>query len=474
MACCTIDNMLLTISTTHRPAADLGYLLHKNPDRFQSFTLPFGRADVFYPVADLERCTAALLLHIDPVALARPKSGQSGAPGWPQQYVNDRPYVASSYLSVAIAAVFSSALAGSSRERPELAQQAIPLEAQLPTLPAREGPELIRRLFEPLGYSVAIREHALDADFPQWGASPCFSVALKAMAPLRELLAHLYVLLPVLDDAKHYWVGDDEVDKLLRFGAGWLGEHPHQELISARYLKRQRSLVRQVLSQLSDDGHTDPDAATQRGEHDEERLETPLRLAEQRIQAVAALLREIGAARVLDLGCGEGGLLRELLKEPAFRSITGMDVSHRALETAHARLRLDRLPTAQRARISLLHGSLTYQDERLAGYDAAIAMEVIEHIDPDRLAAFETTVFGAAYPGAVIITTPNSEYNALFENLPPGQFRHRDHRFEWSRAQFREWASAVASRRNYSVRFQAVGAEHPVHGPPTQLGVFTR
>lgn len=466
--------MLLTVSTTHRPATDLGYLLHKNPGRFQSFRLPFGRADVFYPVADSERCTAALLLDIDPVGLARPGAGQSNDTGWMQQYVNDRPYVASSQLSVAIAAVFNSALAGNSRERPELAQRAIPLEAWLPTLPSRDGPQLIRRLFEPLGYAVDIRGHALDADFPEWGDSPCFSVGLEAEARLQDLLAHLYVLLPVLDDAKHYWVGDDEVDKLLRFGAGWLGNHPNRELISARYLKRQRGLVGRALAQLSADDHADPDDTTERYQHDEERLENPLRLGEQRIQATLTALREAGAATVLDLGCGEGALLRELLREPAFRSITGMDVSHRALERAHARLGLDTLPAAQRERVTLIHGSLTYRDRRLAGYDAAVAMEVIEHIDPARLGAMEAVLFGAARPGAVIITTPNAEYNGLFKNLPPGEFRHRDHRFEWTRGQFQDWARGVANRRGYEARFHGIGAEHPTCGAPTQLGVFSR
>ena len=472
--CRTIRYMLLTISTTHRPATDLGYLPHKNPGRFQSFPLPFGRADVFYPVADADRCTAALLLEIDPVELVRPKAGASNATGWLQHYVNDRPYVASSHLSVAIASVFNSALAGNSRDRPELAQQPIPLEAQLPTLPSREGPDLIGRLFEPLGYSVEIQERPLDAGFPDWGVSPCFGVGLKGVVRLRDLLAHLYVLLPVLDDAKHYWVGDDEVDKLLRFGAGWLSDHPHKELISTHYLKRQRSLVRQALDRLSDDGQVAPDVAAERGQHDEERLETPLRLGEQRMQAVLAALREAGATRVLDLGCGEGNLLRELLKEPAFRAITGVDVSHRALENARARLRLDNLPATKRERVALLQGSLTYQDQRLAGFDAAVVMEVVEHIDPERLEAFEAAVFGGAQPGVVIITTPNSEYNGLFENLPPGEFRHRDHRFEWTRKQFQEWALGVAGRWAYHVRFHGIGSEHPEHGAPTQMGVFTR
>ena len=466
--------MLLTITTTQRPATDLGYLLHKNPARLQSFPLPFGTASVFYPEASPDRCTAALLLDIDPVGLARPGSGAGNNAPWLERYVNDRPYVASSHLSVAIASVFNSALAGRSRERPELAEQAIPLEARLPTLPSREGPDLVRQLFEPLGYHTTVQDHQLDEDYPEWGASPYFSVGLKGTVRLRDLLAHLYVLLPVLDDAKHYWVGDDEVDKLLRFGAGWLADHPRQELISSRYLKHQRSLVRQALGQLLDAGQTDPDALARRQQQGEERLEAPLRLGEQRVQAVLTTLREVAATRVLDLGCGEGRLMSELLREPAIRSVTGVDVSHRALELAHRRLRLDALPAAQRERVNLLHGSLTYRDQRLAGYDAAVAMEVIEHIDPPRLAAFEETIFGAAQPAAVIITTPNAEYNALFENLSAGEFRHMDHRFEWTRRQFQDWAGRVAERRRYGVRFRSIGSEDNSLGAPTQMGVFTR
>ncbi len=466
--------MLLTITTTHNPATDLGYLLHKNPGRLQSFPLTFGRADVFYPEAEPDRCTAALLLDIDPVGLVRPRAGAPDSAGWLQQYVNDRPYVASSHLSVAIASIFGSALAGRSRERPKLTEQAIPLEARLPTLPSREGAGLIRRLFEPLGYGLDIQDHPLDPDFPEWGDSPYFSVTLKTCARLQDLLAHLYVLLPVLDDNKHYWVGDDEVDKLLRFGAGWLGDHPHQELISGRYLKHQRGLVRQALAQLLDAGRSDPDETAQRHEQGEARLEAPLRLGEQRMQAVLDVLRELGAARVLDLGCGEGRLIGEMLRETAIRSITGLDVSHRALELASQRLRLDTLPAAQRERVTLLHGSLTYRDQRLAGHDAAVAMEVIEHIDPPRLGAFEEAIFSAARPGAVLITTPNAEYNALFPGLFPGAFRHQDHRFEWTRGEFQNWAHEVAERRGYDVRFQNIGPGDAALGAPTQMGVFTR
>ena len=445
--------MLLTITTTHQPATDLGFLLHKNPGRFQSFTLSFGRADVFYPEADIHRCKAALLLHIDPVGLVRPKSGASNAGDWLGQYVNDRPYVASSHMSVAISSVFGSALAGKSAERPELADMALPLEADVPVTPSADGPDLIRRLFEPLGYDVDMSGQSLDERFPEWGHSPYYGVRLSSKVRLRDLLSHLYVLLPVVDDEKHYWVGDDEVVKLLRFGEGWLDNHPLRELISRRYLKYQRSLVSRALAQLLDAGSADPGVVAARHEQDEERLEAPIRLGEQRIQAVLAALRDMGAARVLDLGCGEGRLIAALLGESSVSSITGLDVSHRALETARRRLRLDTLPPRQRKRVTLLHGSLTLRDKRLAGHDAAVAMEVIEHIDPTRLDTFEDTVFGNAQPGAVLITTPNAEYNSLFEGLPDGAFRHGDHRFEWTREEFQEWSRQVAGRRKYDVRF---------------------
>ena len=466
--------MLLTISTTHHPATDLGFLLHKNPGRFQSFKLPFGRAEVFYPEATHDRCTAALLLDIDPIGLVRGKPGASNGGGWLEQYVNDRPYVASSHLSVAIASVFRSAMAGNSKDRPALAEEAIPLEARIETVPSPEGSDFIRRLFEPLGYQVEVQGRPLDERAPEWGASPYFAVRLTADLRLRDLLTHLYVLLPVLDDDKHYWVGDDEVGKLLRHGEGWLDGHPERNLIARRYLKHQRNLWRQALAQLLDAGRIDPgDTTTQYG-HEEEQLEAPLRLSEQRVQAVMKTLRELGATRVLDLGCGEGKLIGELVKDPGYSLVTGFDASHRALETARERLRLDTMPDRQRQRVNLLHGSLTYRDKRLSGFDAAVAMEVIEHIDLPRLDAFEEVVFGSAKPGAVLVTTPNAEYNVLFEGLLDGEFRHRDHRFEWTRDQFQTWARRVAARRGYDVGFESIGPDDSARGAPTQLGVFTR
>lgn len=469
--------MLLTITHTQAPATDLGYLLHKHPDRLQTFELSFGKAHVFYPEVSEERCTAALLLEVDPVGLVRGRSGANSggdSSGPLQQYVNDRPYVASSFLSVAISQVFGSALSGKSKARPELAEQSLPLRAELCALPCRGGEAVLKRLFEPLGYTVGAEGHLLDEIRPEWGPSNYYKVSLAATCRLSELLTHLYVLVPVLDDDKHYWIGEEEVEKLLRYGQGWLAQHPERSLITSRYLKRRHHLVKAALARLVEEEEPDLDATEESHTVEESAVEDRISLNEQRLGTVMAVLKECGAHRVVDLGSGEGKLLRLLLEDKTFEEIVGMDVSYRALELAHERLHLDRLPARQQERIKLLQGSLTYRDKRLSGFDAATVVEVIEHLDPPRLSAFEQVLFEFARPATVVVTTPNVEYNIRFENLPAGKLRHKDHRFEWTRHQFQDWANGVAERFNYRVRFLPIGPTDPEVGPPTQLAVFIR
>jgi 3' terminal RNA ribose 2'-O-methyltransferase Hen1 len=466
--------MLLTITTTCEPATDLGFLLHKHPDRVQTFPLTFGRAHVFYPEASVSRCTVALLVDVDPVGLVRGRRGPAGDGFALEQYVNDRPYAASSFLAVAIGEVFGTALSGRSARHETLAAASLPLEARIPTVPSRGGPVLVSRLFEPLGYGVEVSDGLLDATFPDWGPSPYFSVTLRGEVRLQELLQHLTVLIPVLDADKHYWVGEDEVEKLLRRGEGWLATHPERELIADRYLKRRSHLVRAALARLAEESQPEPELEAAGDREEEEAVERPLSLADQRTGAVLAVLRDAGATSVADLGCGDGRLLRALLDETRIARIVGMDASLRALEIAERRLGLDRLPLRKRERIQLLHGSLTYRDERLAGFDALTLTEVIEHLDPSRLAALERCVFEFARPRLVVVTTPNVEFNVRFENLPAGGLRHRDHRFEWSRHEFGAWIEAVAARRGYTARSIGIGAVDPEVGCPTQMGIFRR
>ena len=477
--------MFLTITTTgtpERPATDLGYLLHKHPDNAQAFPTSYGTAHVLYPEAEAGRCTAALLLEVDAVALVRrgKGKGRGGAPDAAlAQYVNDRPYAASSLLAVALSGVFSSAMKGVCNARPELPGQARPLRVEVPALPARGGPDLVRGLFEPLGWTVTAQPVPLDVEFPAWGDSRYVRLVLESEAlTLAEALRHLYVLLPVLDDAKHYWVAPDEVDKLLRVGEGWLPGHPEQRLITSRYLSRRWALTRQAterleLVRLAETDDSKIEEIDNAVEAETEAEEKPTPLAVRRREAIVTALRQSGAARVLDLGCGQGQLVQTLLKDPAFTEIVGVDVSMRALTIASRRLKLDRMGERQASRVQLFQGSLAYTDVRLKGYDAAVLSEVIEHLDLPRLPALEYAVFGSARPRTVLVTTPNVEYNVRWESLPAGHVRHGDHRFEWTRAEFRAWAEAVAERHGYGVAFEPVGPDDPEVGPPTQMAVFT-
>ena len=469
--------MFLTLSTTCQPATDLGFLLHKNPSRVQEFELAFGKVYVFYPEASEERCTAALLLDVDPVAMVRGKPG-SRMGGPLDQYVNDRPYTASSFLSVAIAQVYGTALRGQCKTNPELAKTPIPLEAKITVLPCRRGGEaFLRRLFEPLGYEIDALQHELDGTFADWGMSSYFTVTVRKKTTLKEMLTHLYVLVPVLDNSKHYYVGDDEVEKLLKRGRGWLTSHPEKDAITRRYLKYRPTLARQALTRLAEENEPVSEENGAEKVAAEEDYEEKMNLNEARLGAVVAALKSSGARRVLDLGCGEGKLLRELLKVKQFEEIVGMDVSIRSLEIAQVKLRLDRLAERVKERIKLLHGSLLYRDKRLEGYDAAAVVEVVEHLDEPRLAAFEKVVFGCMRPKTVILTTPNREYNVKWGiegtegDEPP--LRHGDHRFEWDRSEFKDWASGIGEDYGYHVEFLPIGPEDAKVGAPTQMGVFS-
>jgi 3' terminal RNA ribose 2'-O-methyltransferase Hen1 len=452
----------------------LGYLLYKNPYRPQVFELSHGKAYVFYPEVSDERTTAALLLDIDPIDLARGKAGQSS--GGLFDYVNDRPYVSSSFLSTAISKVFGTAMTGRADSRQALSDSPLDLAAAVTMLPCRGEQEKLRSVFEPLGYEVGFETFVSDESFPGWGESKYVNLTIRGKVRLRDLLKHLYVLIPVFDRQKHYWVGPDEVEKLLRIGEDWLPQHPEKAYITGRYLNRRRSLVNLAFERLAESNAVDGEVLPSEPEPPEDaadKADKKLNLNTQRLGSVVAALKSCGAKHVIDLGCGEGNLLKLLAGERQFTKITGVDVSHVALKRAGERLKLDRAGDAMRERIQLLQGSLTYKDARFAGYDAACVVEVIEHMDIPRLAAFERVLFEFAKPRVVVLSTPNREYNANYESLRDGGLRHGDHRFEWTRAEFRAWANKTADAYGYAVQFSEVGDIDRQYGAPTQMGVFT-
>jgi 3' terminal RNA ribose 2'-O-methyltransferase Hen1 len=470
--------VLVSVTLERSPATDLGYLLVKHPDRVHSFDVPTGTAYVCFPEVTPERCTAALLLEVDPTRLG---SGRTRHPDefTLGRYVNDRPYAASSLLAGALKKAFASAMRGAGKDRPELVGVPLPLRLRVPALRCRGGAALVERLFAPLGWAVEATPAPLDPVYPQWGPSRYLDVTLTGEVRLADALNQLYVLLPVFDDAKHYWVAPDEVDKLVRAGSGWLADHPDRDLITRRYLAHRRALAEEADQRLESLRAAGDEPSTVDEDEPEEDAELPptvrrLPLAEQRRAAVRAELERAGAARVLDLGCGSGALLADLVRDRRYTELVGVDVSTRGLELAERRLRLDRAPQRSRDRVRLLHSALTYADDRLVGFDAAVLMEVVEHVDQPRLPALAAAVFGHARPSTVVVTTPNVKYNARYEGMAPGARRHHDHRFEWTRNEFAAWCAEVAARHGYTVAVSGVGETDPELGHPTQLATFTR
>jgi 3' terminal RNA ribose 2'-O-methyltransferase Hen1 len=463
--------MLLNITTTAPDASDLGYLLHKNPANVFERSLPFGTMRVFFPEATAQICTASLWLDLDQASLVRRHNKDTFALS---QYVNDRPYVASSYLSVALAQAFGTALGGRCKDRPDRVDELWPLSASIPAVDCDAGESFIKGVFEPLGYDVKAAPIPLDTKFPEWGNSTLFSLTISASITLQDMLSHLYILLPVLENQKHYAFGEDEIAKLIDKAGDWLSVHPMKDIITRRYLRHKRQFVFDALEKLAVGTDDEEPAQTdvEVSQAKEDALDHSVRLHDLRLEAAAEALKGPNIKTVVDLGCGEGKLLRLLENDRSWNRVVGMDVSTVALQIAARKLHMDRDRASER--LSLMHGSLLYRDERLAGFDAAAMVEVIEHIEPDRLEFVERTVFGYARPGRVVVTTPNADYNPHWETLPAGKMRHRDHRFEWTRNQFAEWANQNAERFGYEVTLSGIGEVDGDLGAPTQMAVFNR
>ena len=454
--------MLMTITYNGQNTEDIGFLLHKNPNRPQKFELNFGNAYVFYPELSNERTTAALLLEINPVNLARGKEGAGNYGLF--DYVNDRPYVSSSFLSTAISKVFGTALNGRADSHQDLSDSSLDLEATITMLPCKTDTAMLNKIFEPLGYEVNYETFINDELFPDWGESKYVNLTIKGKQKLRDLLKHIYILVPVFDQQKHYWVGEDEVEKLLRNTGDWLADHPEKEYITSRYLKRLRPLVNKAFSMLFSDGKEETLVEI----HEEK-----LSLRDQRLNSVVSELKSCNAKSVIDIGCGEGNLLCLLIKEKQFEKITGTDVSVSALEKAKEKLKIDTINENLKERINIFQSSLIYKDSRYGGYDAACVIEVIEHLNLFRLGTFEKILFSYIKSRIIIITTPNKEYNHKYRNVGKEKFRHDDHRFEWTRAEFNDWAEKMAEQYGYKVKFAEIGESDEISGSATQMGVFT-
>lgn len=452
--------MILKLALLQEPSSDLGYLLHKNPSRLHEAEFSFGRGFVAFREDESKQTECALILEIDSVGLVR-----GGATY--DQYVNDRPYSANSFLSSSITEFFSTAMSGRSKERQELADSDLPLRFELPVLRSRGGEPTIRAMFEPLGYKLEIEAVG----------NRYFKVVGTYQGKIRDLLTQLYILIPVLDDDKHYYVDRNEIDKLFGRAERWLPTHPLRELITRRYLRYDKILTREAVERLTEfdviEDQDETESVTPNQQENEEPTPKKLSVHDLRLEKVSETLLSLGVSTVADLGCGEGKLIKILARERQFKKILGMDVCLRSLDYAERRLNLKEASQQKRDRIKLIHGSLMYRDERISGFEAAALVEVIEHMDLPRLAHFEQVLFAYARPGYAIITTPNKEYNAVFENEQE-TMRHDDHRFEWTREEFKSWCESIQSRFGYTFEISGIGDPHPDFGSLTQMAVFRK
>ena len=484
--------MLLTITLTEPPATDLGFLLHKHPDRLQSFDVSAGQAHVFYPEAGEQRCTAALLLEIDPIGLVRGhrRSGTGGPEAFSlAEYVNDRPYAASSMLAVALGKVFRTAMTGRCDARPDLAARALPLEIGIPALSCRGGTDLARRLLRPLGWDVQATRIPLDPELPEWGGSHYVTVQLTGRIRLADALSHLYVLLPVLDDSKHYWVDDAEIDKLLRAGGDWLATHPERELITHRYLAHQRQLTETAVARLAEVDDTEPEvldnavpespdpASTRRHRPGPRRAgapwpssaakpcwpcsATPCSQAQRRPASPTSAAGRAGWSRCCWASRPPPGSSASTCRTGRWNGPPS-GCTWTPCRTASASgwtCCSPRSPTPTRgwpawtprcswrsSSTSTRRGSARWSRPCSARPGPAPSWS------PRRTPS--TTSASRTWPRARCGTR-------ITGSSGPGP-------------QFREWAAGVAGRRGYQVRFLPVGPDDPEVGPPTQLAVFTR
>ena len=469
--------MLLTITYEPEPGPDegvgvdatvFGYLLHKHPAKVQTFSAPVGEIHVLYPEATARRCTVAVLLEVDPVGLVRNKRFR-GDSGSLDHYVNDRPYVASSMLAVALGTVFRTAMTGRSDSYAELAAAPLPLRVEIPVASSRGDEEnLIRRVFEPCGWAVTEHRIPLDVDPPEWGPSRYSAVTLtgriragRGAASAVRAAAGARRCQALLGRRRRGRQAAARAEGLAARPPGARADHPALPAAPAFAGPHCRGPAHRA-----DRGRD----RRRGGERDRGTSQAARRRARETRSSTCCAIE--GACSVVDMGCGEGALLRGWRRILGSRRIVGVDVSARSLDGGAGHAARHRRPTAERERIVLLHGSVVYRDERLAGYDAMVLMEVVEHVDPSRLAALEDAVFGRRGTTAVMVTTPTPSTTRC---------THARRGSDPSRGSpVRVDQDAVPrlgrrGRRRFGYRAICASRHEDVeHGPPTQLALFVK
>ncbi|HWO95040.1 MAG TPA: 3' terminal RNA ribose 2'-O-methyltransferase Hen1 [Bacillus sp. (in: firmicutes)] len=452
--------MQLSMKVVGEGAENLSRLLAKNPNNLYDREEKGNRTRLVFTSSNEREAEAVIFVTPDPVELVRNSPGIFDI----TQYINDREFAVSSLFCSYIRTALGTALNGKPKEEfIEWVDHPFNMEVGFGPVASHLSDQTIRELFEPLGYLIEIERGEADYSFNLKQKSSARYLKLKGQITVQQALRHLFILIPVLDNYKHYFIDEKEIEKIQRYGEGWLDEHPLRSYIIEQSL-RFKELINKVPISSS--------IVTENKVNDDVSAPPKIRLNEQRYQAIIDKVESLPLnQKVVDFGSGEGKLSVRLGMVPNVQEILAVEPSEssqlRALERFEKAAGKDQFvcPTP-------IWGSLFYYDERLRGKDIIILCEVIEHIDEFRLPNIMKTIFGEYRPNALIVTTPNHEYNAVYdmdENM-----RHADHRFEWTRGEFKDWCETWIAKFPYSMQLQGIGQEHEEYGFPTQMCTFVR
>lgn len=456
--------MQLAIKATGEGAKMLSFLLSKNPQNLYDRMEKGYRVRLTYTVFSDSEVEALIFVTPDPVELVKNSPDTYEI----TQYINDREFVVSSIFCSNTRSALGTALNGRPKEEYlDWAKHAFQLTIGFGPVATDLPDAAIKNLFEPLGYQTEIERGRADYNFQFKERSSARFINLQSKVTLQNALQHLFVLIPVLDDYRHYFIDEREIEKLERYGEGWLADHPLKELIIKRTLRFRELIDQMVLNshqtELINEAVTpEPNISSQ----------PVVRLNKLRYQRLVKIIEDLAAREsIVDFGAGEGKLSVRLGFIPGVKEILAVEPTEkeqlRALKRFSEASRKDDFiaPTP-------VWGSLFYYDEQLCGKDVMILSEVIEHIDESRLPRVMDTILGSYKPQVLLITTPNAEYNPVYQ-MEEG-IRHKDHRFEWSRAEFAEWTYCLARNYAYEVQIDGIGEEAEGYGHPSQLAILTR
>lgn len=453
--------MQLTIKAIGENSRVISYLLSKNPSNLYDRDEKGSRVRLVYTAFTEEETELLIYVTPDPVELVRNSPNTFDI----TQYINDREFAVSSLFCSYIKSALATALNGKPKDdfikwvdyKFDLILGFGPVASDLPDA-------VIESIFTPIGYEVKIERGITDYSFKLKSRSSARYINLTGRQTLQNAIRHLFILIPVLDNYKHYYMDKSEVDKLERYGTGWLDDHPMRDLIIKRALKF-KELISEVASPKKEDllqGDSEP----------VEESEIKVRLNEQRYQTIVDIVTKLPQKEtVVDFGSGEGKLSVRLGFIPGVKEVLAVEPSQ--VSQLRAIRKIDKVRSSEGfVAPTQVWGSLFYFDTRLCDKDVMILSEVIEHIDEYRLAPIIETVFAQYSPKTLIINTPNYEYNVVFEMKD--NLRHSDHRFEWTREQFSLWCKELGARYNYSVNIGGIGEEDTDHGFPTQIAIFSK